>query len=210
VSAMPLVHVVDDNQEMRDSLQLLLKSVAIDARTYATADDFLLRFAHPPDRPAVLLLDVRMPGMSGMALLERLRAEHPLLPIIMITGHGDIDMAVRAMKLGAMDFITKPFSSQALLDRIHDVVRQAPEAAAPEVEAELAAGRLATLTPREREIFDRIVRGASNKAIAIGLGISVRTVESHRGSIMEKMGARTLVDLVMVSVRLKGERERPA
>jgi len=203
----PLVHVVDDNAEMRASLQLLLKSVALDAQTYASADEFLLRFSPTADRPAVLLLDVRMPGMSGMALLERLRAQHPSLPVIMITGHGDIDMAVRAMKLGAMDFITKPFSTQALLDRVQEMVRRDPDMGAVRIEAEEAAARLATLTPREREIFDRIVRGVSNKVIALDFGISIRTVESHRGNIMTKLEAKTLVDLVLISVCLKTARE---
>lgn len=203
----PLVHVVDDNAEMRASLQLLLKSVALDAQTYASADEFLLRFSPTADRPAVLLLDVRMPGMSGMALLERLRAQHPSLPVIMITGHGDIDMAVRAMKLGAMDFITKPFSTQALLDRVQEMVRRDPDMGAVRIEAEEAAARLATLTPREREIFDRIVRGVSNKVIALDFGISIRTVESHRANIMTKLEAKTLVDLVLISVCLKTARE---
>lgn len=203
----PLVHVVDDNAEMRASLQLLLKSVALDAQTYASADEFLLRFSPTADRPAVLLLDVRMPGMSGMALLERLRAQHPSLPVIMITGHGDIDMAVRAMKLGAMDFITKPFSTQALLDRVQEMVRRDPDMGAVRLEAAEAAARLATLTPREREIFDRIVRGVSNKVIALDFGISIRTVESHRANIMTKLEAKTLVDLVLISVCLKTARE---
>ena len=203
----PLVHVVEDNAEMRASLELLLKSVALDAQTYASADEFLLRFSPTADRPAVLLLDVRMPGMSGMALLERLRAQHPSLPVIMITGHGDIDMAVRAMKLGAMDFITKPFSTQALLDRVQEMVRRDPDMGAVRIEAEEAAARLATLTPREREIFDRIVRGVSNKVIALDFGISIRTVESHRANIMTKLEAKTLVDLVLISVCLKTARE---
>jgi FixJ family two-component response regulator len=198
----PLVHVVDDNAEMRASLQLLLKSVALDAQTYASADEFLLRFSPSADRPAVLLLDVRMPGMSGMALLERLRTRYPAFPIIMVTGHGDVDMAVRAMKLGAVDFITKPFSPQALLERVQQVVRRPPAARAARPEAEEAAARLATLTPREREIFERIVSGASNKAIALDFGISIRTVESHRASIMDKTKAKTLVDLVLLSVSL--------
>jgi FixJ family two-component response regulator len=203
----PLVHVVDDNAEMRASLQLLLKSVALDAQTYASADEFLLRFSPTADRPAVLLLDVRMPGMSGMALLERLRAQHPSLPVIMITGHGDIDMAVQAMKLGAMDFITKPFSTQALLDRVQEMVRRDPDMGAVRLEAAEAAARLATLTPREREIFDRIVRGVSNKVIALDFGISIRTVESHRANIMTKLEAKTLVDLVLISVCLKTAHE---
>jgi two-component system, LuxR family, response regulator FixJ len=206
---MPLVHVVDDNSEMRSSLELLLQSVAIDTQTYATADEFLHRLGQAPSRPGVLLLDVRMPGMSGMTLLERLRSEHPALRVIMMTGHGDIDMAVRAMKLGAIDFISKPFSSQALLDRIQDVVRRARDTAVPDVSAGVAAARLATLTPREREIFERIAVGDANKAIALDLGISIRTVESHRASIMEKMQAKTLVDLVLVSVSLRNARAGP-
>jgi len=209
VNAMPLVHVIDDNADVRSSLELLLKSVAIDAQTYATADEFLHELGQAPNRPGVLLLDVRMPGMSGMTLLERLRSEHPSLRVVMMTGHGDIDMAVRAMKLGAIDFISKPFSSQDLLDRIQDVVRQTLDTGVPDISASVAAARLATLTAREREIFDRIVAGDANKVIAIDLGVSVRTVESHRASIMEKMKAKTLVDLVLASVSVRGERVRP-
>ena len=199
----PLVHVVDDDLAMRESLQLLLKSVAIDARTYGSSDKFLANFVEEPERIAVLLLDVRMPGMSGMALLQRLRTEHPSLPIIMLTGHGDIDMAVRAMKLGAMDFIPKPFSTQLLLDRIQEVLRRTSEATVPIVSAETAASCLAALTAREREVFEAIVSGATNKAIALDLGISIRTVEAHRASVMEKMKAKTLVDLVLLSVALR-------
>lgn len=199
----PLVHIVDDDLEIRNSLFLLLKSVSIDARTYGSADEFLTDFPEISRRPAILLLDVRMPGMSGMALLERLRIEYQWLPVIMVTGHGDIDMAVQAMKMGAMDFITKPFSSQGLLDRIQEVLRRSAEPAASEVSGDEAASRLETLTAREREIFDLIVSGAPNKAVAQDLGISIRTVESHRANVMEKMKVRTLVDLVLLSVILK-------
>jgi FixJ family two-component response regulator len=199
----PFIHLVDDDVEIRHSLSMLLRSMAMEVHTYASADDFLSGFRGAGDRPTVLLLDVRMPGMSGMTLLEQLRREHPSLPIILITGHGDIDMAVRAMKLGAMDFITKPFSAQSLLDRIQEVLRQsAHTTTATAVGAEEAAARLEALTPREREVFDRIVSGESNKVIAIDLGISVRTVESHRANIMDKLGANTLVDLVLLSVSL--------
>ncbi|MFZ0790594.1 MAG: response regulator, partial [Chromatiaceae bacterium] len=172
MSGVPIVHVVDDDPDIRISLQLLLSSVAIDAITYASADEFLLRFREMPGRPAVLLLDVRLPGLSGMALLERLRAERSPLPVIMLTGHGDIDMAVRAMKVGATDFLTKPFSSQILLDRIQDLLRRSSELAAPLAGPDESAARFATLTAREREIFDHIVSGDSNKAVARKLGIS--------------------------------------
>jgi FixJ family two-component response regulator len=198
-----VVHVVDDDLEMRKSLHMLLRSVAIDGRTYASADEFLDRYQEVPDRPSVVLLDVRMPGMSGMALLKQLRSEHASLPVIMITGHGDIDMAVRAMKLGARDFITKPFSAQSLLDRIHEVLGQAQRATDAQVRAGEAAKRLQGLTRREREVFERIVAGQSNKAVALGLRLSVRTVETHRARIMEKLGTRTLVDLVLLAVEEK-------
>ena len=139
-----------------------------------------------------------------MSLLKQLRVEHPALPIILITGHGDIEMAVRAMKLGAVDFLTKPFGAQRLLDLIQDVLRQGADAAAAELDSEGAATQLEVLTPREREVFERIAAGESNKVIAIDLGISVRSVESHRASVMEKLGLKTLVDLVRLAVRLNG------
>jgi two-component system response regulator FixJ len=210
VSTSPIVYVVDDDSEMRSSLALLLSSVAIEAKTYESADAFVADFRESSDRPAMLLLDVRMPGMSGMLLLESLRVEYPSLPIVMVTGHGDIDMAVRAMKLGALDFITKPFSSQRLLDLVQRALSQSMTRRGPALSTQEATLRLATLTAREREIFDRIVCGKHNKTIALDLGISVRTVESHRASIMEKMKARTLVELVHLAVRLNGKVERPA
>lgn len=203
MSAEPLIHIVDDDPQIRESLHLLLESVAMQAVTYSSADDFLARFEPAPGRPMALLLDVRMPGMSGMVLLERLSEEQPGLPVIVITGHGDIDMAVRAMKLGAMDFISKPFRSQDLLDRIQEALRKRAESALRSPDAQETAARLAALTPREAEIFERIVAGDSNKAIALDLRISVRTVESHRASIMEKLQVRTLVDLVMLSVSVR-------
>jgi FixJ family two-component response regulator len=202
----PLIYVVDDDSEICQSLQMLLESVSLEVRTFGSATEFLTDFEECPDRPTVLLLDVRMPDMSGMALLEQLREKNASLPIIVITGHGDISMAVRAMKLGSMDFITKPFSAQMLLDRIQEVLRQTADTATEDVSAEEASARVESLTARERDIFDRIVAGESNKAIALDLGISVRTVESHRARIMEKMKARTLVDLVLLSVSLKGMR----
>jgi two-component system, LuxR family, response regulator FixJ len=207
MSASPIVHVVDDDPDVCNSLALLLHSVAIDAKTYPSADEFLADFREYSDHPAVLLLDVRMPGMSGMVLLERLRAQHPSLPIIIITGHGDIDMAVQAMKLGAVDFVTKPFASQRLLESIQEVlsrVRQAPDSVPS---AKETAARLATLTAREREIYDRIVGGETNKSIALDLGISIRTVESHRANIMDKLKVRNLVDLVQLAVRQEGSRD---
>jgi two-component system, LuxR family, response regulator FixJ len=205
----PLAHVIDDSAELRSALQLLLKSVSIDVRTYASADDFLAMLGGLSDRPSCVLLDVRMPGMSGMALLERLRTDYPALPVIVMTGHGDIDMAVRAMKLGAVDFVTKPFSSQTLLDLVQNVLRRSSGQRETQVSPSDASARWATLTAREREIFERIVSGDSNKVIAYDLGISIRTVESHRARIMEKMNAKTLVDLVLLSVSLRSAAPGP-
>jgi len=196
----PLVHVVDDDLEMRESLHMLLDSVAIDGRTYASADEFLSAYQEQADRPSVLLLDVRMPGMSGMTLLKQLRSGHASLPVIIITGHGDIEMAVRAMKLGARDFITKPFSAQHLLDRIQEVLDEAARDSDAQIRADEAAKRLDGLTKREREIFERIASGQSNKTVALDLGLSVRTVETHRARIMEKLESKTLVDLVLLSM----------
>jgi FixJ family two-component response regulator len=206
VRKVPLVHVIDDHAEIRESLGMLLESVAIDAATYATAEEFLATYDEAFNRQDILLLDVRMPGMSGMVLLERLRAARPALPIIMITGHGDIDMAVRAMKLGAVDFVTKPISSQALLDVIQGVLRRLTEDPRTEVSVDDAVARYATLTARERQVFEHIVAGESNKVIAIELGINSRTVESHRASLMKKMQVKNLVDLVLLSLTLKQAR----
>jgi FixJ family two-component response regulator len=204
MSHAPLVYVVDDDPHLRKSLHMLLKSVAIEVEEFESADDFLRRLEVLPDRPVCLLLDVRMPGMSGMALFERLRERDVPLPTILLTGHGDIDMAVRAMKLGAADFLTKPFGSQMLLDRVQEVLRRSREPApASEISAEEAIARWQTLSQREKEVFERIVAGAPNKVIAAELDISVRTVESHRARVMEKMGTRSLVDLVFLSVKLK-------
>jgi len=206
VRKVPLVHVIDDHAEIRESLRMLLESVAIEAATYATADEFLATYDEASNRRDILLLDVRMPGISGMVLLERLRAVRPALPIIMITGHGDIDMAVRAMKLGAVDFVTKPISSQALLDVIQGVLGRLTEYPRTEVGVDDAMARYATLTARERQVFEHIVAGESNKVIAIELGINFRTVESHRASLMKKMKVKNIVDLVLLSLTLKQAR----
>jgi FixJ family two-component response regulator len=186
---------------------MLMRAAGLQAETFASARETLQRLSR--NATGCLVLDVRMPGMSGIALLERLRQQYPGLPIVIMTGHGDIDMAVRAMKLGAVDFVTKPFSSQALLDLVQDVLRRNAEPRESPVSAAAASTRWATLTAREREIFERIVSGDSNKAIAFDLGISIRTVESHRARIMEKMNAKTLVDLVLLSVSLRSASPGP-
>jgi len=204
VTATPLVYVVDDDADVRDSLRLLLESVGIEVGAYDSADAFLEREDMGLNRACCLLLDVRMPGMGGIALLEHLRSRKALLPTIVITGHGDIPMAVRAMKLGAVDFVSKPYNHQVLLDLVQETLRRTPVQAVVETvtdEELLECWR--DLTEREQQVFWNVVRGAANKVIALDLGISIRTVEAHRARIMKKMEVRKLADLVLASVRLE-------
>lgn len=203
MTAKPIVYVVDDNRELRQSLSMLLDTVGLEVLSYASAYEFLGDSHRDHNRPACLLLDVRMPGMSGIALLERLQADKVSIPTIVITGHGDIEMAVRAMKLGAVDFLTKPFNAQRLLDLVQDALREGQENPAPDIDGGEAALRLQKLTEREREVFDCLVRGAANKAVAADLGVSTRTVETHRANIMRKLNAKNLVDLVRLSMSSK-------
>jgi FixJ family two-component response regulator len=207
-----LVHVVDDDDDVLRSLTLLLGSVGIPVRTYSSGDRFLRDYRPAPQTRACLLLDVRMPGLSGMSLLEKLHAQRIGLPVIMLTGHGDIPMSVQAMKLGAVDFLTKPFNHQRLLDLVQDVLRDPylhEDPATREIDRTTARARWELLTAREREVFDRIVSGASNKIVASDLEISPRTVETHRARIMEKLQARTLVDLVMLKLSLTRSIDAP-
>lgn len=205
MSKTALVYIVDDDADVRASLSMLLDSVDINLETFPDADSFIRNYVYQPDIPACLLLDVRMPGLSGMAVLENLYRENVRLPVIILTGHGDIPMSVRAMKLGAVDFITKPFNHQKLLDLVQNVLRDPVLqgiAPSPKIDTKEARALWELLSPREKEIFSRIVNGASNKVIGIDLGISIRTVETHRARIMEKLKARTLVDLVLLSLSL--------
>ena len=201
-----LVHVVDDDADVRASLSLLLESVGIEVVGYADGDSFLQTYRPTPDRPSCLLLDVRMPGLSGMTVLEKFHAKGTGLPIIVLTGHGDIPMSVNAMKLGAVDFLTKPFNHQKLLDLVQSVLRDPVlqgQQTASGIDPREARARWDTLTQREKEIFQGIVGGSSNKAIGLDLGISTRTVETHRARIMEKLQARGLVDLVLLNLSLR-------
>lgn len=212
MTAKPLAHIVDDDQDTRESLRLLLESVDIETDCHASVDSFLAAYDPATDgrRPCCLLLDIRMPGTSGMTLLEELSARRIGLPVIVLTGYGDIPMSVSAMKLGAADFVTKPANPQQLLERVQEVLREAgqePGAAAdPGQDLVRARQRWALLTPREREVCERIGSGASNKQVAAELGISVRTVESHRAHIMEKLEASSLVDLVQLTLQLRSLR----
>jgi FixJ family two-component response regulator len=201
-----IVYIVDDDPDVRASLGMLLESVGIKIQTFPDAETFLRMYKSVPGRPSCLMLDVRMPGISGMAALERLHSEKVRLPVIIVTGHGDIPMSVRAMKLGAVDFITKPFNHQEILDLVQTILRDPlmQGVATPQgIDQREAIERWEKLSPREREIFSRLVNGDSNKVIGYDLGISVRTVETHRANIMEKLQSRSLVDLVLLSLRLE-------
>lgn len=192
------VFVVDDDAAVRDSLSWLIKSVGLKVETFGSAQEFLA--AVDKKKAGCVVLDVRMPGMSGLELQEKLAADKILLPVIIITGHGDVPMAVRAVKSGAFDFIEKPFNDQVLLDRIQQALKRDVETRKVEGHKSEVSTKLALLTPREREVLDLVVAGNPNKVIAAQLGISCRTVEIHRGRVMEKMEANSLSELVRLGL----------
>ena len=203
----PTVFVVDDDRAMRESLSWLLDSVGLRVRSYATAADFLAE--HDPAQPGCLVLDVRMPGMSGLDLQAELARRGVELPTIVITGHAEVSMAVRAVKAGAIDFIEKPFSDQLLLDRVRQALEVDLEAREVRRRREDARRRLATLTAREREVLNLVVAGKQNKEIASELGVSPKTVEVHRAHVMSKMCVDSLAELIRITL-LAGEiRENP-
>jgi two-component system, LuxR family, response regulator FixJ len=190
----PTVFVVDDDSAVRQSIRLLLKSVGLNVELYDSALDFLERW--DPTVPGCLVLDIRMPGMSGLELQARLARESVSPPVVFITGHGDIALAVRAMRDGAVDFVEKPFNDQDLIDRVQRAIRVDGERRGTAERREAAIARLGSLTPREHEVMLAVVAGKANKVVAIDLGLSERTVEIHRARVMEKTGVRSLPDLV--------------
>ena len=183
-----IVYLVDDDEALRDSLVWLLESQGFQVAAYASAEDFLANWQ--PDLSGCLLLDVRMPGMNGLELHERLKARFSTLPVIFITGHGDVPMAVSALKGGAADFIEKPFNDADLLRLVSQCLSREREEGARRRQGAEVSRRLAQLTVREREVLDLIIAGKLNKQIADTLGISIKTVEVHRARVMEKMGAQ--------------------
>jgi two-component system response regulator FixJ len=203
-SADVVVHVVDDEEAVRSSLAFLLTTSGFAVRTHASAAAFLEVAADV--RNGCLITDLRMPDIDGVQLLRRLHDEGHLLPAIVVTGHGDVQMAVEAMKNGALDFIEKPFSDDVLLDSIRRVVELAAERARNEGQLEAIRERLASLSEREAQVLKGVVAGQPNKTIAIELGISPRTVEVYRAGLMSKMHARSLPDLVRMVMDL----EKPA
>jgi FixJ family two-component response regulator len=194
-----VVYVVDDDEGVRDSLQYLLEASQYQVYTFASAENFLAQF--DPHAIAVLVLDVRMPGMSGLQLQEELLARKAALPIVFVTGHGDVSMAVSTMKKGAVDFIEKPFNQADLKALVDRLLVQARERAAAVERERMNAALLARLTAREQQVLERIVAGRLNKQIAADLGISIKTVEAHRANIMDKLEANTVADLMRVALR---------
>ena len=190
----PTVFIVDDDPSIRFAMQALMDSVNLPHEIFASADEFLEKVAE--QRPGCLVLDIRMPGLGGLELQQELLSRGNTVPIIFITGHGDVPMAVEAMQKGAVDFIQKPFRDQDLLDRIREALTTDKERREEQQKHAEVAERLARLTNREREVFDLVVTGKPNKVIAYELGVSQRTVEIHRARVMEKMQARSLADLV--------------
>ncbi|MCF7992325.1 MAG: response regulator transcription factor [Thiohalocapsa sp.] len=197
------VFIVDDDQAMRNSLQWLIESVGMRVETYDSAQAFL--DAYYPGRAGCLLLDVRMPGMSGLELQAYLTRREIRLPVIIITGHGDVAMAVKAMKSGAVDFIEKPFDDEALLASIRNALRHDEKQRALRAQRADIAARMAELTPREHEVMSMVTDGRSNKEIAASLGVSAKTVEVHRARVMDKMRADSLAELVRMAMIARGD-----
>jgi len=195
----PVVHVVDDDPGFRDSLRSLLESDGLAVETYADAAEFLARFL--PDRPACLLLDVRMPGMSGLQLQEELQTRGMRIPLVFITAHGDVAMAVAAVRRGALDFIEKPFDDEALIGLVRRALETDAEARGAAQRRKDLDARMSTLSARELEVLGRVVDGKLNKIVAEELGIAVKTVEFHRKRIMTKLQAKTTAELINLVVQ---------
>ncbi len=195
------VFIVDDDEGVRDGLSLLLATVGVSCELYESAQEFL--DAYDGEKRGCLVLDIRMPRMTGLDLQKKLQEMGSVLPVIFITGHGDIPMAVEAMRRGALDFIRKPFREHDLLERINEALNIDEDAHRKAVDRQEIEERLSTLSQREKEVFDRVADGQMNKVIAADLGISERTVEVHRGQVMKKLDVRTLAQLVRVKIEME-------
>jgi two-component system, LuxR family, response regulator FixJ len=202
----PMVMVVDDDSGVRNAMRSLLKSVGIESVLFGSAQEFL--DGYKPSQPGCLLLDIRMPGMSGLELQQQLNLRGAVIPVIFMSGHGDIPMAVEAMQHGAFDFLQKPFRDQDLLDRIQKAITKDGELRKSLGQHTRIRERLDSLTPREREVLDLLVQGKQNKAVAQDLGVSPRTVEIHRARVMEKMEVTSIAELVHMMLDVKPGAER--
>jgi RNA polymerase sigma factor (sigma-70 family) len=191
-----LVYVIDDDEAVRDSMGMLLESTDLPYRCFARADDFIAEY--DGSQRGCLVLDIRMPGMTGLDLQKKLAEIDSSLPIIFITGHGDVPMAVKAMRQGAFDFLRKPVDEDSFLDRIANALDQETGDWHQKLDREQARERIAALSEREQEVFRLVAEGYANKAVAAELGISERTVEVHRSQVMKKLDARTLAQLVSI------------
>jgi two-component system, LuxR family, response regulator FixJ len=192
------VYVVDDDEAVRDSLSVMLEARTYAVKSFGSASEFLA--AAPSLPPGCLIVDIRMPGMDGLELQQSLTGRGLSFPLIVITGHGDVPLAVRAMKAGAVDFIEKPFTSEAILNSLDMALSRLAAPSEPDPTATTAAAKLALLSPREREVLEGLLAGLPNKTIAYDLAISPRTVEIHRARVMDKMGARSLSELVRLAL----------
>jgi FixJ family two-component response regulator len=197
----PVVFVVDDDASVRESLELLIRSAGLRLETFASAQEFLAR---PPIAvPSCLVLDVSLPGLNGLDLQARVAVHRPDMPIIFITGYGDVPMTVRAMKAGAAEFLTKPFRPDILLTAVRQAIERSRAALDREAEIRAIRDRYTSLTRRERQVMDLVVSGRLNKQVGGELGISEITVKAHRGKVMQKMQADSLPDLVNMAARLR-------
>ena len=194
MSDRPAVFIIDDDPDVRESLSRLVRAAGFAVEAFDSADAFLSAFVE--DRPGCLVTDIRMPGMNGLELQERMRSEGSSMPTIVLTGHGDVPGAVRALKGGAIDFLQKPYEPDVLLVRIAEALAKDARTREAKEQAAEVESRLSQLTPRERQVMSLVIEGKANKVIAIDLGISERTVELHRGRVMHKLGARSVPDLI--------------
>ncbi|MGQ0700337.1 MAG: response regulator transcription factor [Panacagrimonas sp.] len=199
------IFIVDDEEPIRDSIALLMRSVGLRSRGYPDAHAFLATYR--PEEPGCLLLDVRMPRMSGLELQQELNRRGWTLPVIVVTGHGDVPMAVEAMREGALDFLQKPFNDDELIRRVQRALEQDARLRQQSHDRDTLARRFASLTPREREVAQRIVAGQANKVIALELELSERTVELHRARAMQKMEVRGVAQLVQLWLTLDAEHD---
>jgi FixJ family two-component response regulator len=192
-----IVHVIDDDISLRDALSLMLPSIGLDVRTYASVQEFLDAAAH--DAPGCIVLDVRLPGISGLDFQSRCRSLGIHLPIVLMTGHSDVPMSVRAMKAGAVDFLPKPFRDQEMIDAVTAAIERDGQRRKADSSAADIRDRFASLSPRERQVMTLVTAGKMNKQVAFDLGLSVITVKTYRGAVMEKMAARSFADLVRMA-----------
>jgi len=199
-----IVHVVDDDASLRDALESLFDTVGLDTRTYAAAHDFLATSL--PDRPGCIIIDIRLPDMNGLDFQIQLTEMGVRLPVVMMTGYGDIPMSVRAMKRGAVDFLSKPFRDQDMLDAVMAAIERDRQRRTVDGDVSQMQQRFGTLSPREQQVMLLVTAGKMNKQVAGDLGLSEITVKIHRGAAMRKMGARTLADLVRMAEVVKAGR----